>query len=226
VAGTGVSGLGTWGPGSRIWFDQGSDLSRGPHVISCRATYEARCDDSRVVAARPVDECCPWFLINRLAPKVPGSSCAECDDHGLKVQGEHRGLCADHARATHPVLIDRTSEHASDEYDLDQNISRYNQPLPPPATFTVDHPATATVSASFEVRCVVTPHGHRPRTRRNAHQRTMQGRICAPRPARGAPSTRVVSMAGYGVAFAVASLSCTIGPFLAVTGIALRGGCW
>jgi cytochrome c-type biogenesis protein len=33
-------------------------------------------------------------------------------------------------------------------------------------------------------------------------------------------------MAGYGVAFAVASLSCTIGPFLAVTGIALRGGCW
>jgi len=33
-----------------------------------------------------------------------------------------------------------------------------------------------------------------------------------------------VSMAGYGIAFAVASLSCTIGPFLAATGIALRGG--
>jgi len=48
--------------------------------------------------------------------------------------------------------------------------------------------------------------------------------LLLPKPARGAPSTRVVSMAGYGVAFAVASLSCTIGPFLATTGIALRGG--
>lgn len=45
-----------------------------------------------------------------------------------------------------------------------------------------------------------------------------------PKPARGAPSTRIMSMAGYGVAFAVASLSCTIGPFLAATGVALRGG--
>jgi cytochrome c biogenesis protein CcdA len=48
--------------------------------------------------------------------------------------------------------------------------------------------------------------------------------LLLPKPARGAPSTRVVSMAGYGVAFAIASLSCTIGPFLATTGIALRGG--
>lgn len=48
--------------------------------------------------------------------------------------------------------------------------------------------------------------------------------VLLPKPARGAPSTRVVSMAGYGVAFAVASLSCAIGPFLAATGIALRGG--
>jgi cytochrome c biogenesis protein CcdA len=48
--------------------------------------------------------------------------------------------------------------------------------------------------------------------------------LLLPKPARGAPSTRVVSMAGYGIAFAVASLSCTIGPFLAATGIALRGG--
>jgi cytochrome c biogenesis protein CcdA len=48
--------------------------------------------------------------------------------------------------------------------------------------------------------------------------------LLLPRPARGAPSTRIVSMAGYGVAFAIASLSCTIGPFLATTGIALRGG--
>ena len=48
--------------------------------------------------------------------------------------------------------------------------------------------------------------------------------LLLPKPARGAPSTRVVSMAGYGIAFAVASLSCTIGPFLAAAGIALRGG--
>lgn len=45
-----------------------------------------------------------------------------------------------------------------------------------------------------------------------------------PKPARGAPSTRIVSMTGYGIAFAIASLSCTIGPFLAATGVALRGG--
>jgi cytochrome c-type biogenesis protein len=48
--------------------------------------------------------------------------------------------------------------------------------------------------------------------------------LLLPKPARGAPSTRVVSMAGYGVAFAIASLSCTIGPFLAATGVALRSG--
>jgi cytochrome c-type biogenesis protein len=48
--------------------------------------------------------------------------------------------------------------------------------------------------------------------------------LLLPKSARGAPSTRIVSMAGYGIAFAVASLSCTIGPFLAATGIALRGG--
>lgn len=49
-------------------------------------------------------------------------------------------------------------------------------------------------------------------------------RLLLPKPARGAPSTRIVSMAGYGVAFAVASLSCSIGPFLAAAGIALRDG--
>lgn len=48
--------------------------------------------------------------------------------------------------------------------------------------------------------------------------------LLLPKPTRGAPSPRIVSMAGYGVAFAIASLSCTIGPFLAATGIALRGG--
>jgi len=35
-----------------------------------------------------------------------------------------------------------------------------------------------------------------------------------------------VMMVGYGITFAVASLSCTIGPFLAVTGVAVRGTAW
>ena len=35
-----------------------------------------------------------------------------------------------------------------------------------------------------------------------------------------------VAMVGYGVTYAVASLSCTIGPFLAVTGAALTGSAW
>jgi cytochrome c-type biogenesis protein len=47
--------------------------------------------------------------------------------------------------------------------------------------------------------------------------------LLLPKPKRGAPTTRVTSMLGYGIAFAVASLSCTIGPFLAVAGVALRG---
>ena len=41
---------------------------------------------------------------------------------------------------------------------------------------------------------------------------------------RWAPTPRVGSMYGYGVGSAVASLSCTVGPFLAVTGTSLRGG--
>ncbi|SOJ54401.1 hypothetical protein MSIMFB_01897 [Mycobacterium simulans] len=41
---------------------------------------------------------------------------------------------------------------------------------------------------------------------------------------RWAPTIRVSSMYGYGVSYAIASLSCTIGPFLAVTGAGLRGG--
>jgi cytochrome c biogenesis protein CcdA len=44
------------------------------------------------------------------------------------------------------------------------------------------------------------------------------------RGARWAPSARLGSMFGYGVSYAVASLSCTIGPFLAVTGASLQGG--
>jgi len=41
---------------------------------------------------------------------------------------------------------------------------------------------------------------------------------------RWAPTARIGSMLGYGMGYAGASLSCTIGPFLAVTGAALRGG--
>jgi cytochrome c biogenesis protein CcdA len=44
------------------------------------------------------------------------------------------------------------------------------------------------------------------------------------RGARWAPTARLGSMFGYGISYAVASLSCTIGPFLAVTAAALRGG--
>ena len=45
-----------------------------------------------------------------------------------------------------------------------------------------------------------------------------------PRPLnlRWAPTVRLGSMYGYGISYAIASLSCTIGPFLAVTGAALR----
>jgi cytochrome c biogenesis protein CcdA len=42
--------------------------------------------------------------------------------------------------------------------------------------------------------------------------------------ARWAPTTRLGSMFGYGVGYAVASLSCTVGPFLAVTGASFRTG--
>jgi cytochrome c-type biogenesis protein len=48
--------------------------------------------------------------------------------------------------------------------------------------------------------------------------------LLLPKPKRGAPTTRITSMLGYGLAFAVTSLSCTIGPFLAVAGVALCGG--
>ena len=46
----------------------------------------------------------------------------------------------------------------------------------------------------------------------------------AARGARWAPTTRLGSMFTYGISYAVASLSCTVGPFLAVTAAALRGG--
>lgn len=41
---------------------------------------------------------------------------------------------------------------------------------------------------------------------------------------RWAPTVRLGSMYGYGVSYAIASLSCTVGPFLAVTAASLRGG--
>ena len=42
--------------------------------------------------------------------------------------------------------------------------------------------------------------------------------------ARWAPTARLGSMFGYGIGYALASLSCTVGPFLAVTGSGLRSG--
>jgi cytochrome c biogenesis protein CcdA len=44
------------------------------------------------------------------------------------------------------------------------------------------------------------------------------------RGASGSPTSRLGSMFGYGVGYALASLSCTVGPFLAVTGAGLGGG--
>ncbi|GAC1403256.1 MAG: cytochrome c biogenesis CcdA family protein [Mycobacterium sp.] len=48
--------------------------------------------------------------------------------------------------------------------------------------------------------------------------------LVLPKAARGAPTVRVASMFGYGLAYATASLSCTIGPFLAVTATTFRAG--
>ena len=48
--------------------------------------------------------------------------------------------------------------------------------------------------------------------------------VLLPRPGRGAPTRRIGSMVGYGIAYALASLSCTIGPFLAVTSATFRSG--
>lgn len=43
---------------------------------------------------------------------------------------------------------------------------------------------------------------------------------------RWAPTARLGSMLGYGIGFGLASLSCTVGPFLAVTAGAARGESW
>lgn len=44
------------------------------------------------------------------------------------------------------------------------------------------------------------------------------------RSTRWAPTARLGSMFGYGIAYAIASLSCTVGPFLAVTGASVGSG--
>jgi cytochrome c biogenesis protein CcdA len=43
------------------------------------------------------------------------------------------------------------------------------------------------------------------------------------RRSRWAPTARISSMFGYGVSYAIASLSCTAGPFLAITAASVRG---
>lgn len=48
--------------------------------------------------------------------------------------------------------------------------------------------------------------------------------LLLPQPGRGAPTARLGSMFGYGLAYAIASLSCTIGPFLAVTAGTFNSG--
>jgi cytochrome c biogenesis protein CcdA len=48
--------------------------------------------------------------------------------------------------------------------------------------------------------------------------------LLLPKSGRGAPTARLRSMFGYGLAYAIASLSCTIGPFLAVTSTTFRRG--
>ena len=49
-------------------------------------------------------------------------------------------------------------------------------------------------------------------------------RQLGPRWAPTQQGSRIVGMYGYGISYAIASLSCTIGPFLAVTAAGLRGG--
>lgn len=48
--------------------------------------------------------------------------------------------------------------------------------------------------------------------------------LLLPKPSRGAPTRRIGSMFGYGLAYAIASLGCTIGPFLVVTTATFRAG--
>ncbi|MGL6235397.1 MAG: cytochrome c biogenesis CcdA family protein [Segniliparus sp.] len=50
--------------------------------------------------------------------------------------------------------------------------------------------------------------------------------VMLPRAGRSAPTARLGSMYGYGVGYAIASLSCTLGPFLALIGATFRKGSW
>ena len=54
--------------------------------------------------------------------------------------------------------------------------------------------------------------------------RELAGLIPLSRSAKWAPTARIGSMFAYGVGYALASLSCTVGPFLAVTGVSFRNG--
>ena len=49
-------------------------------------------------------------------------------------------------------------------------------------------------------------------------------RVFLPKPRSGAPTARLASMVGYGFAYAIVSLSCSIGPFLAVTSSTFSSG--
>ncbi|MFC4071703.1 cytochrome c biogenesis CcdA family protein [Actinoplanes subglobosus] len=49
-------------------------------------------------------------------------------------------------------------------------------------------------------------------------------RVRLPRLAAGSPTGSILALYGYGASYAVASLSCTIAPFLAVTGLVSGGG--
>ncbi|MEU4626790.1 cytochrome c biogenesis protein CcdA [Actinoplanes sp. NPDC023801] len=49
-------------------------------------------------------------------------------------------------------------------------------------------------------------------------------RVRLPRLAAGSPAGSILALYGYGASYAVASLSCTIAPFLAVTGLVSGGG--
>ena len=73
---------------------------------------------------------------------------------------------------------------------------------------------TIVVGGALAVAGVATVAGWRPRLGLTVPQ-LMNG-----------PRNRALVMVGYGITYAVASLSCTIGPFLAVTGAALTASAW
>jgi cytochrome c-type biogenesis protein len=48
--------------------------------------------------------------------------------------------------------------------------------------------------------------------------------LLIPKPGKGAPTAKLGSLFGYGLAYAIVSLSCTVGPFIALTSATFRGG--